>query len=130
MNVRAFLGMTGYYCQFLPALRSVAASMPDLMKSAAPTRVNWTEECKQVIQQLKQQLASQPVLIIPDYDTPFVLQTDASDWGIGGVLSQVDDASGEERTLAFFSRKRKPPSKQIKGCCTLNTLPVCSVQVL
>ena len=44
---------------------------------------------------------------IPDYSRPFILQTDASDHGIGAVLSQVD-LKGEEHPIAYFSRKVLP----------------------
>ena len=52
---------------------------------------------------LKQVLSTPPTLAPPDYSKPFLLQTDASDRGIGAVLSQDHDQ--EEKTVAFFSRK-------------------------
>ena len=52
-------------------------------------------------------LVSNHVLRSPDMSLPFVLETDASDRGVGAVLTQVDEA-GEERPVAFFSRKLLP----------------------
>jgi len=52
-------------------------------------------------------LVSNHVLRRPDMSLPFVLETDASDRGVGAVLTQVDEA-GEERPVAFFSRKLLP----------------------
>ena len=56
-------------------------------------------------QQLKQQLASDVVLAIPN--CPFMLQTDASGIGIAGILSQADE-SGDDQPIAYFSRKLLP----------------------
>eukprot|EP00731_Ephydatia_muelleri_P022289 Em0014g880a len=72
--------------------------------------VEWTSNCEKVFQELKMQLCSVPVIRTPDFKVPFILQTDASDCGIGGVLSQLD-ASGEEHPVAYFSRKLVPREK-------------------
>ena len=55
-------------------------------------------------------LCSAPVLQSPDFERDFVLQTDASDVGVGAVLSQVDD-TGADHPVAYFSRKL-PPREQ------------------
>ena len=52
-------------------------------------------------------MCTSPVLQAPDFDRPFVLQTDASDRGIGAVLSQYDD-SGVKHPVAYYSRKFLP----------------------
>ena len=54
--------------------------------------------------QLKDSLCASPVLKSPDWNKPFVLQTDASDRGVGAVLSQSED-DGNDRPVAYFSRK-------------------------
>ncbi len=56
---------------------------------------------------LKECLCKKPILNNPDFTRTFVLQTDASDYGIGAVLSQLDD-SGQEHPVAFYSRKLLP----------------------
>ena len=56
---------------------------------------------------LKQQLCCSPVLRSPDFTKEFRLQTDASEYGVGAVLSQEDD-SGDEHPVAYFSRKLLP----------------------
>ena len=52
---------------------------------------------------------TEPILRTPDFTKDFILQTDASDHGVGGVLSQVDD-EGDDHPLAHFSRKLLPRS--------------------
>ena len=63
--------------------------------------------CECSFQQLKTILCTSPVLQAPDFDKPFVLQTDASNCGVGAVLSQYDD-SGVEHPVAYYSRKFLP----------------------
>ena len=63
----------------------------------------WTTECRQAFEELKAELTTAPVLAYPDYSRPFILDTDASDSGIGAVLSQYDD-NGQECVVAYASR--------------------------
>ena len=106
-QVRTFLGLTGYYRKFIPGYSDTAAVLTDLTRKAGPNRVDWTAQCEQAFRALKNVLCSDAVLKSPDFDQPFVLQTDASDRGIGAVLSQYDD-KGQERPIAFYSRKLLP----------------------
>ena len=59
------------------------------------------------------------MLAYPDFQRPFILDTDASDTGIGGVLSQVDD-QGQERVIAYGSRLLTKPER--KYCVTRREL--------
>ena len=106
-QVRGFLGLTGYYRKFIPNYAEVASPLTDLTKKSAPTRVVWTEACEVAFQVLKKSLCSTPVLRGPNFAKPFVLQTDASERGVGAVLAQVGD-DGEEHPIAYFSRKLLP----------------------
>ena len=72
------------------------------MHKKKPVQVKCTEECAATFKKLKTILVSNHVLMSPDVSLSFVLETDASDWGVGAVLSQVDKA-GEEHPVAFFS---------------------------
>ena len=56
---------------------------------------------------LKELLCSAPVLYAPNYEKEFILQTDASERGVGAVLSQTDD-EGEDHPIGYFSRKLLP----------------------
>ena len=83
---------------------------------------------------LKHHLCSSPVLRNTDFDRPFVLQTDASDHGVGAVLSQVDDA-GEEHPVTFYSRKLLPREERYstieKECLVIKLgMQACKVYLL
>ena len=106
-QVRAFLGLTGYYRKFIPTYADLAVSLTDLIKKNAPHRVCWTRECEDAFLALKDALCSQPILRSPDFDKKFILQTDASDRGVGAVLSQFDDDE-REHPVAYCSRKLLP----------------------
>ena len=69
--------------------------------------VEWTEECSKAFEGLKQILMSEPVISSPDFSKPFILQTDASEVGVGAILSQTDD-EGLDHPVAYFSRKLLP----------------------
>ena len=103
-QVRCFLGMTGYYRKFIPDYASIAAPLTDLTKNAAPNQVVWTDRCEGSFQKLKSLLCREPVLRSPDFTKEFVLQTDASDVGVGAVLSQLDE-EGADHPVAYYSRK-------------------------
>ena len=74
---------------------------------SAQIQVQWTEECDRAFNKLNQQLCSAPVLSSPDFSRPLVLQTDASERGVGAVLSQHSD-QGEDHPIAYFSKKLLP----------------------
>jgi len=105
-QVCTFLGLTGYYRKFMPNYAEIAAPLTDLTRKSAPTQVLWTTSCDEVVMKLKELLCSRPVLNT-DFDCPYVLLTDASNRGVGAVLTQVDDM-GEEHPIAYYSRKLLP----------------------
>ena len=104
-DVRSFLGLAGYYRKFIPSFSSIAAPLLHLTQKAASFM--WTDACEQAFQRLKQLLCSAPILAYPDFGKDFVLQTDASDYGVGAVLSQLDD-SGHEKVIAYASKALTP----------------------
>ena len=62
----------------------------------------WTDECGQAFSQLKNSLTTAPILAIPDWTKPFILDTDTSETGIGAELSQCDP-SGSEHVIVYAS---------------------------
>ena len=106
-DVRAFLGITGYYRNFIPQYATIATPLTDITRKSEPNIVKWTPSCDIAFKKLKEALCSEPVLKIPDCDKLFVVQTDASDRGVGGVLSQLG-SDGVEHPVVYFSRKLLP----------------------
>ena len=103
-QVRAFLGLTGYYRRLIPDFASIASPLSDLTRKSAQEKVVWAAQCDKAFTELKQRLCSKPILKSPDFNCPFTLQTDASDRGVGAVLSQTDE-DGLEHPVAYYSRK-------------------------
>ena len=103
-DVRTFLGITGYYRKFIANYATVAAPLTDSTKKNSPNQVIWTDCCAQAWQTLKDELCSSPVLKSPDFTAQYILQTDASNQGVGAVLSQRDEL-GSDHPVAYFSKK-------------------------
>ena len=106
-DVRAFLGLAGYYRRFIPEFATIAAPLTDLTRKTAPSKVVWTKVCNDAFIKLKHLLCTTPVLKSPDFQQGFIIQTDASDRAVGAVLSQLDE-QGLDHPIAFFSKKLLP----------------------
>ncbi len=102
-EVRQFLGLAGYYRRFVPNFSDLTSPLTDLTKKEALDPVQWTELCQQALTKVKAALCGGPLLHSPNFDLHFLLQTDASDRGLGAVLAQV--VGGEERPVLYLSRK-------------------------
>jgi len=100
-GVRSFLGLASYYRCFVPGFASIAAPLHSTL-GKGKTFV-WDPEAQKSFDRLKLALPSSPVLAMPKDDGEFALDTDASDFAIGAVLSQKQ---GEhERVVAYASRR-------------------------
>lgn len=97
---RAFVGLCQYYRRFVPGFSDVASPLHSLTKKGA--RFLWTDECQKAFDALKAMLIGANVLALPTEDGRYVLDCDASDTGIGAVLSQIQD--GEERPICYASQ--------------------------
>ena len=102
-DLRAFLGLVGFYRRFIPQFADIALPLTDRTKKGCPELVKWTEECERAFRTLKEKLIAKPIMILPDVNKPFVLRTDASDRGIGAVLMQ--DQGDGLHPVAYASKK-------------------------
>jgi hypothetical protein len=85
-QVRSFLGLAGYYRKMIKGFSEIAAPLHALTQKNHVFR--WTAECQEAFEQLKNRLSTSPVLSVPTDDGVYYLDCDASDHGIGAVLSQ------------------------------------------
>ena len=100
-QLRPFLGLVHYYGKFIPNLASLLAPMNCLLKKNI--KWEWSSDCQEAMLLIKQKLISADVLAHYDPKLPIKLDTDASFYGLGAVISHVyPDKS--ERPIAFASR--------------------------
>lgn len=78
--------MVGYYRRFVPQFSMIYKTLTNLLKKG--TIFIWTSATEASFQALKHALISTPVLAMPNFDLPFIIETDASSTGIGAVLQQ------------------------------------------
>ena len=99
-DVRSFLGLCSYYRRFVKGFAEIAKPLHRLTEKQQ--QFIWTEDCEIAFKQLKTALISTPILAYPTSGDSFILDTDASNMGIGAVLSQIQE--GTEKVIAYFSR--------------------------
>ena len=99
-EIRSFLGLASYYRRFVPNFSTIARPLTRLTEKNQP--FFWDNECEYAFTVLKDHLVNAPVLAYPIPGAPLILDTDASKFGIGGVISQLDN--GVERVISFASR--------------------------
>ena len=97
--VRRFLGLAGYY----PVFVELTCPLTDLTRKGASDPVQWIEPCQRAFERVKETLYGEPLLFTPNFSLPFNLQTDASDEGLGAVLTQ--QVEGVDRPVLYVSRK-------------------------
>ena len=95
LSLRGFLGITGFYRRFIKGYVAMAAPFSNLVTREG---FAWSPEAAAAFQALKDTVTNAPVLTLPDFSKPFVVETDASGSGMGAVLSQGG------HPIAFFSK--------------------------
>ncbi|GJX53789.1 reverse transcriptase domain-containing protein [Tanacetum coccineum] len=85
-GVQSFLGYAGFYQRFIKDFSKISRPMTHLLEKNTP--FIFSDECIQAFETLKKKLTKAPILIAPDWDLPFELMCDASDFAIGAVLGQ------------------------------------------
>jgi len=103
-ELRYFVGLTGYYRDFIAHYAELSAPLTALTRKNA--RYVWSDACETAFLELKRRLASPPVLAFPDFARPFVLSTDSSKVAMGAVLSQPYPQG--EKPVSFFSKQLRP----------------------
>ncbi len=83
-ETRRFLGIAGFYRKHIEKLSALAAPLTDLTRKNRP--FEWDEACQDAFETIKRRLVSAPGLVKADLSRPFVLETDASQHHVAGVL--------------------------------------------
>ena len=108
-ELRSFLGAVGYYRDFIPKYAQITSPLCKLLKKN--TKYEWNKEQQESFELLKEKLINAPILKFPSFDKPFIIRTDASYNGIGGVLLQKEEETGKEHPIHFISRSLKKAEK-------------------
>lgn len=110
-SVKRFVAFVNYYRRFIENFAKLTKPLTNLSKKRVEFK--WTSECEESFQLLKQKLLSKPILQYPNFDKPFKLIVDASDFACGAVLTQ--EYNGVDMPITYISRsfkqgeKNKPP---------------------
>ena len=107
-EVHSVLGLIGYYRNFISDFSTRARPLTRLTRTKA--KFQWTTDLNLPFQDLKDCLINSPILAFPNNTEIFVLDTDASLYSIGSVLSQMQD--NDEKVIAYASRSLNPAQQQ------------------
>lgn len=108
-QLRSFLGLINYYSRFLPNLSAKLTPLYALLNKKQ--KWHWNQEQEEAFQDAKTALQADSLLVHYDTTKPLVLACDASDYGIGAILSHVMDGD-QERPIAYVSRTLSPAEKK------------------
>ncbi|GKE69297.1 reverse transcriptase domain-containing protein [Tanacetum coccineum] len=104
-GVRSFLGHAGFYRRFIQDFSKISRPITYLLEKDTP--FVFSQDCINAFETLKKKLTEAPILVVPDWNLPFELMCDASDFTIGAVLGQ--------RTDIQEKYKKKAKDKQIQA---------------
>jgi len=107
-QLRAFLGMVNYHSKFIPNLSTILQPLNQLLQKDRPWQ--WSTSCQNAFQSAKNTLSSSQVLVHFNPKLPVILETDASQYGVGAVISHRFP-NGDERPIAYASRSLNPAEK-------------------
>src|SRR5678815_2764971 len=102
-QVQSLLGIAGYYRRYLPHYSDLTLPLTELLKKGK--QFFWNDDANRAFLDLKSRLASRPILRPPDFNKPFIVAVDASNFCVGASLLQIHD--GLEHPVCFMSRKLK-----------------------
>jgi len=106
-DVRSFLGFCNFYRAFISDFSNIAQPLNNL--TCKNRQWDWSSECEQAFQHLKEVCASEPVLKMPDWTKPFVMHTDVSGYALGVVIAQ--EHTDGMHPVAFHSRSLLPAER-------------------
>lgn len=99
-HVRSFVGLCSYYRRFIRDFANIAKPLHRLSEKNVPFL--WNSECQNAFNSLRRALVTAPILVYPNPEGDFILDTDCSGHGLGAVLSQVQN--GQEKVISYYSK--------------------------
>lgn len=108
-QLQRFLGFADFYRRFIRNYSRLAAPLTALTSTSSP--FHWSPKAESAFRDLKRRFTSAPILTQVDPDLQFIVEVDASDTGVGAVLSQRSPADQKLHPCAFFSRKLSPAER-------------------
>ena len=120
-DVRLFLRLCSYYRRFIPQFSTCAHPLNQLLEAGQPFR--WTEDCQNALDDLKSGLTSDSLVAYSEDDGLFILDTDASNVGIGAMLSQIQwNEKAQQIECPVFYASCCLNKSQIRYCVTRKEL--------
>ena len=114
-ELRSFLGVCSYYRKFIKGFAEIVAPLNELNRidnslgekrlgkfRSKNVKIGWNSKCEEAMSILKDRLTSAPILGIAKFNVPLILETDASNIGLGAVLSQ--EINGKKVVIAYASK--------------------------
>ncbi|WVZ85119.1 hypothetical protein U9M48_032073 [Paspalum notatum var. saurae] len=103
--IRSFLGHAGFYRRFIKNFSHIARPLTNLLAKDAPFMFD--EECLEAFHKLKEALVTAPIIQPPDWNKPFEIMCDASDYVVGAVLGQTNDK--KHHAISYASKTLTGP---------------------
>ncbi len=107
--LQRFLGFANFYRRFIRNFSQLA--MPLTALTSPRTTFRWSDTAEAVFAKLKSRFVSAPILIAPDPSRQFVVEVDASEVGVGAVLSQRSSTDDKMHPCAFLSHRLSPAER-------------------
>ncbi len=107
--LQRFLGFANFYRRFIRNFSQLAAPLTALTSTKTPFR--WSSTAEAAFAKLRSCFVSAPILVAPDPSRQFVVEVDASEVGVGAVLSQRSSADGKMHPCAYFSHRLSPAER-------------------
>ncbi|GKE64421.1 reverse transcriptase domain-containing protein [Tanacetum coccineum] len=117
-GIRSFLGHAGFYRRFIQDFSKIARPMTHLLEK--DTSFIFSKECVESFNILKKKLTEAPILVAPDWDLPFEIMCNASDYAVGAVLGQ----RAENLIADHLSRLENPHQDVLKNKEITKTFPL------
>jgi hypothetical protein len=107
-GIRSILGHAGFYRRFIEDFSKISKPLTNLLQNDVP--FVFDDECKEAFETLKKDLTTAPIVQRPDWNLPFEIMCDASDFAVGAVLGQRVD---EKLNVIHYASKTLDASQRI-----------------